>query len=187
MTLKTLTTLTLRRPIREHLPAKARDLESVANPIRKAIKACVEGSAKWPLFLFGPAGTGKTCAVLCLCDHVARSKFWTEETLVQQVTDAMMGRLHSSIGYPIFTGEIWRRVESAPVVAVDEIGARTVVSDHRYATLKTLLDLREGKPLALVSNVEPSELAAIYDDRIASRALCGTVVKAGGVDRRLAK
>jgi DNA replication protein DnaC len=183
--LETLTTLTLQPPNPVHLPHKSRDLESVSQPVRKSIKACIEGRSEWPLFLFGPAGTGKTCAALCLADRVKSSRYWTEETLCQNVTDAMMGRLFNSAGYETFLKDVWHWVESAPLVVVDELGTRANVSEHRYSVIKSTLDLREGKPLVLISNVEPGELAAIYDDRIASRALCGTVVKAGGSDRRL--
>jgi hypothetical protein len=36
-----------------------------------------------------------------------------------------------------------------------------------------------------ISNLEPEAIARVYDDRIASRLLCGTWYKLDGEDRRL--
>lgn len=136
------------------------------------------------MFVHGPAGTGKTCAALVLCDHVDGSIFWTEEQLCHEITEAMMDRLTNSLGYSITPQQIWRKTERSPLVVLDELGARSVVSDHRYAVIKTLLDRREAQPFVIVSNLPPADLPAAYDDRIASRALAGTIVRLGGVDRR---
>lgn len=169
------------------MPDKPRRLPDVPPVLRQKIRECTWGESPWPLFVFGPPGTGKTCGALCLVDRVHRAAFFTEETLCQDATDALMGRLVNSIGYDITPREFWANVGDRQLVVVDELGSRTIVSDHRYNAVKTLLDVREGKALMLVSNVAPKDIAQIYDARIASRALNGTIVEVGGHDRRLAK
>lgn len=169
------------------MPDKQRHLPDVPPLLRQKIRECTSGVAPWPLFVFGPPGTGKTCGALCLVDRVSRALFWTEESLCDYVTDALMGRLVNRLGHDITPRQIWYKVNDSPLVVVDEIGSRTAVSDHRYTTIKNLLDAREGKALMLVSNVAPKDIAQIYDARIASRALNGTIVEVGGADRRLAK
>lgn len=168
-------------------PKKPRDIDGIHHAIRDAIRDCTAGKAPWPLFVFGAVGSGKSCAALCLVDRVDSAKYWTEESLCQQAADSMMDRLWNSAGYLVTPSAFWSRIREAPLVVVDELAARTNVTDHRYATVKRLLDEREGEPLMLVSNVDPKELASVYDDRVASRALCGTVVRSRGTDRRMMK
>ncbi len=79
----------------------------------------------------------------------------------------------------------WRRWAEAALCVIDELGQRTTVSDFHYDTLKTAIDRREGKPLVLVSNSDGAGLAEVYDERIASRCVAGTVVRLTGPDRRL--
>ena len=43
-------------------------------------------------------------------------------------------------------------------------------------TLKEVLDVREGKPLMILSNRGPGELERIYDDPVASRCRAGTTL-----------
>jgi DNA replication protein DnaC len=164
-----------------------RDIEKIPGDLRRAIRECTTGAASWPLFVYGPAGTGKTCAALCLVDRVARSRYWTEESLCQDYTDAMMGDLFTRTGYEISTREFWERERSAALVVVDELAARYAVSEHRRTVVKTILDIRDGRPLILISNTAPEDIANIFDDRVASRALCGTVVELNGADRRIGR
>ena len=74
-----------------------------------------------------------------------------------------------------------------PFVILDEIGGRDRVSDHHYEAVKTLLDVRQGKPLMVLSNLGLSEIEKVYDDRIASRLATGTIVRVDAKDRRLHK
>lgn len=183
---KTFQSLTVRPdPSPVFLPSKPRLIDDVAPSLRKQIKACTLGQSPWPMFVFGKPGTGKSCAALCLCDRVERSLFWTEESLCQEMVDAAMDRLENSLGYSITPRQIINRISAAALVVIDELGSRTTVSDHRYSTVKSLLDAREGKSLMIVSNVPHNDIATIYDARIASRVLSGTIVKLDGDDRRL--
>jgi hypothetical protein len=78
--------------------------------------------------------------------------------------------------------------ESDRLVVLDEIGARQKVTDLHYSAVKEFADVREldhSGVAIYISNLEPMQLANVYDDRIASRLLCGTWYKLDGKDRRM--
>ena len=79
------------------------------------------------------------------------------------------------------------KVEKAELAALDELASRQNVSDVHYQSVlrfTSARDERPGRVAVYVSNVEPGVIGKIYDDRIASRLLCGTVFKLAGHDRR---
>jgi hypothetical protein len=164
----------------------------------------------WPLFFHGGAGSGKTCAGLCLADWAGDSIYVTLGDLCRAVIDAQHGRNlfveHISripptneqkmrdLCYPegrmpeyyLSEGEVWKHWIRANVTVLDEIGCRSKPSDHEYQTLYKAIDLRVGAglPMVAISNYSLVDIASIYDDRIASRLSAGTVVQCDG-DRRL--
>jgi DNA replication protein DnaC len=162
-------------------------MAAVDKTLREALRATSFAEMPWPLFIHGPAGTGKTCAALCLLDH-AGGAYFTVASLCQEVIDSQLGRLHwchegrSGTLWPYM---FWRKVRGEPLVVLDELGCRDNVSDHGYETIKQLLDERQGRPLIAISNHSLQTLEKIYDDRIASRLAAGTVVELQGADRRL--
>lgn len=85
---------------------------------------------------------------------------WTEERLIDQVTDASL-------------------------LCVDDCGTRTDSEAQQQAFLE-LLNCRDGKPLILTGNHEPTQLHKVFDSRIASRMLSGVVLRLEGDDRRMA-
>ncbi len=146
----------------------------------------VTGRSPWPLVMTGSAGTGKTCAALCLVDY-AHGRYWTAADLCDLLVRAQQGRLEwSNCGYggTHWPEHVWGWVAGASVLALDEIGTRTV-SDFAYETVKRVIDEREGKPLVVVSNLTLEALARVYDDRVVSRLAAGTVVEMAGRDRRV--
>jgi len=86
---------------------------------------------------------------------------------------------------PRFPATIWEAVDRVALVVLDEVGTRGTVSDWHYETVKRVLDTREGKPLLVAGNLSLDALAQVYDDRVASRLVGGSVVHIGGPDRRL--
>lgn len=154
--------------------------------LRTTIRRLVCGELPWPLVLIGPAGTGKTCAALCLVDH-AHGRYWTAGDLCGLLIRAQDGRYEwSNGGYggKWHPEDVWGWIATAPLVALDEIGTRAV-SDFAYETVKRVIDEREGKPLVVISNADLAALGRLYDDRIVSRLAAGTVVELAGDDRRL--
>lgn len=175
----------LDKPECKILPAVQRSIAEIDKTVRDTIRSLVDGEAPWPLFLHGPAGTGKTCAGLCLVDHTPGSMYWTLSKLCSHLIEVQHDRVTNSAGYHVTIEKFWNSVSAAKVVVLDEIGCRDRVSDHVYEAAKTVLDVRHGKPLVCVSNLELEKLEALFDDRIASRLCEGTVMKLGGKDRRL--
>jgi hypothetical protein len=180
------------------LPRKRRCPDQVAAEVRRLIHELAEGRRPWPLFLFGEAGSGKSCAGLCMVD-VFGGMYVELPTLCDMITDAQFGRLLWSSGHPRTTRDIWsawhglvetkedgntiQRV-TTPLGVLDEVGTRTNISDHHYATLKKAIDLREGRPTVYISNLDLDGISKAYDDRIASRLAAGTVYRTRG-DRRV--
>ena len=67
---------------------------------------------------------------------------------------------------------------------LDDVGQRTKVSDCQYDAIKIALDRREGRPLLITTNLSLFDLATVYDERISSRLMGGTVIETSG-DRRI--
>ena len=77
---------------------------------------------------------------------------------------------------------------TSPLVVLDEVGARQKVGDLQYSTIKNFADVREldhGRVAIYISNLAPEAIGRVYDDRIASRMLCGRWFSLGGTDRRM--
>lgn len=179
-----------KEPKQDHLSTVRRDIAKITPNVRSAFRDAFAGNATWPMFMFGPAGTGKTCAALCLLDHVGG---WYRELpeLCQELIDIEFGRKYSEGaeneggGRKIFPDGFWKGYARQPLVVLDEIGCRDRVSDQHYQTLKSALDKRAGRPLIVLSNLTLGRIEKLYDDRIASRLGAGTVIELGGADRRI--
>lgn len=150
---------------------------------REAIRCCVNGESPWPLLLYGPAGVGKSCAGLVLCDYAAGC-YWTMPDLCDQLIQIQKGHLRGEHGI-ILPRNFWNGIAASPLLVLDEIGCRERASDHHYECLKAALDARHGRPLLAISNLDPAALARVYDDRIVSRLAAGTILALGGKDRRI--
>jgi chromosomal replication initiation ATPase DnaA len=161
---------------RRLLPKLVRRLDAIDFALLGVLNDLAHGKARWPLFLFGPAGGGKTCAALALADIVETASFATCEDLAEAT---MKGQ----------DAAIWYAVKAKHLAILDELGARERVTDLGYSVVKRFADLREqhAKRVAIyISNVAPEAIAKLYDDRIASRVLSGTCFHLQGADRRLA-
>lgn len=169
------------------MPHTDRSPGLIPEVLRREIRGCVNGDAPWPLVAVGSAGTGKTCAGLCLVDF-AGGEYHTANGLCALLIQSQQGRLDyvfEGRGGTLWPEKLWQRIAGAALVVLDELGGRDRVSDHHYETVKTLVDIRHGKPLMVSSNLGLAEIEALYDDRIASRLSAGTVVRLDGKDRRL--
>lgn len=161
----------------------------IPEPLRLAIRRAVQGEVPWPLFVHGPAGTGKTSAALCLLDF-ARGEYFTATGLAEYLIQAQQGKLSwwcEGQGGTIWPEDVWQRLSEQPLIVLDELGSRQTVSDHHYDCVKRLLEDRHSRPFLILSNLDLDAISRLYDDRIASRLGEGTVVALGGEDRRLAR
>lgn len=180
--------LTLRKdPSVRHLPRLRRHLAQISPDLRKALREAICGERAWPFVLFGKEGTGKTAAALCLLDY-AGGEYYTPETLSEDFAAAQQGRLErGSCGnqYNVYPEDLWSILERAPLVVLDELGTRGIVSDAQYNLVKRLIDSRHGRPFLALSNHDLPTLETLYDVRITSRLAAGTVFLLNGPDRRL--
>lgn len=133
------------------------------------------GVKPWPLYVHGPPGVGKSRFGLCFADIVPGSLVWQVETISGR---AFRDEKH------------WEVAATAPLIVLDELGTRAKPSEYEYASIKRFADLRDrgdGRVAVYISNLDPAALAFHYDDRIASRLLCGTIYHFDGPDQRFAR
>jgi DNA replication protein DnaC len=147
-----------------------RSMREVNPDLRACFGLLCRGKGKWPLFLHGEPGRGKTCAALALADYLNAAYYRTAEQLV----DELLGG-----GW----ADRWLRDPSLAIL--DELGTRERNSDVHYQVVQRFSDLRDCRPAIYISNLTPEEIPKAYDDRIASRILCGTWFHLAGPDRRM--
>ncbi len=170
-----------------HQTSQVRSIAQIDPGLRSHLRELVSGKSPWPFFLHGQPGGGKTCSALCLLDY-AGGEYWALSRWLNELIQADKGRLTWS--YEGRSGDLtvdmlWSRWRYAALAVLDEVGTRDHVSDFHYESLQRCLDDRHGKPLVVVSNLDPAALERAYDYRIVSRLTSGTVVQLGGKDRRI--
>lgn len=149
-----------------------RTLTEVEPKLFELLRKLFEGEAPWPLYLYGPSGTGKTAAALCACDIARTATYIDCESLADKVASGE---------------DPWRRVREKHLACLDEIGARLKPGDLHYQAVKRFADERElhaGRVAIYVANVNPDQLIEMYDDRIGTRLLSGKVYRLTGENRR---
>ena len=170
-------------------PRQERSIAGIDAKLRAVIRKCVAGESKWPLVICGSPGTGKSCAALCLADHCRGSEYFALPFLCRLLIRAQQAGLdwcNEGRGGVWREHDIWRMIDEAPLVVLDEIGCRDRVSDAHYEVIKEVIDGRAFKPFVAVSNLSLAELGQVYDGRIVSRLGAGTIQEMTGPDRRLA-
>jgi IstB-like ATP binding protein len=165
-----------------HLP---RSLDLIDRDLRLVLRGLITGKEKWPLLLTGPAGTGKTCAALCLLDW-ASGEYWKFGDLHRHVLLVADGKISGEHG-PVFLRDFWSMFRAQKLIVIDELGLREKVSDAQYETMLEALERRYERPLLAISNLGPPDLEKTFDARIYSRLMRGTVIELVGQDRRLAE
>lgn len=166
----------LHRPARRVLAAVDRRLCDVDAGLSRVFADLAGGNGRWPLFVYGSVGSGKTRAALAMSDLVT----WASYTTLEWACDVTM-----TGGDP--TPRQAAYGEEHCLLIVDEVGERIKDGDLQYMTLKRILDDREfyaDRVGIYLSNLSPAELVRLFDDRIVSRLTCGTVFKLAGSDRR---
>src|SRR5271154_596736 len=118
-------------PTAEFLPAIRRSLAELTPQLATRLGRLLESQEPWPLFLHGPAGTGKTCAALATGDCVAGPVIYT--TAVGFSADLNARRFDAATTWrhthglqlvgrydaPPDVKEVWRQLEAAQLVIHD--------------------------------------------------------------------
>ncbi len=159
------------RPQFENL---GRDPALVERNLMGMFNSLAAGKRRWPLYLFGAQGCGKTCAGLAMCDMTFNSCFWD----VDLVIDALFSRNPYD----------WKPIANHEFAVLDEIGGRDQVASAEVDAIKKFADTRErfcNRVAVYISNHAPEKIKELYGERIHSRLCCGTIYKVTGKDRRM--
>jgi DNA replication protein DnaC len=172
------------------------DWEKVAAPFRESLQAAIT-ERRWPIYIFGDVGIGKTCAAACVYHNWRQSALWFECGRIladiiecRMSPDHLITRVYRSPGadedgrtWQEGEGAIMRKIADTSLVVFNDVGLRKP-SEAAFEIFLTMLDLRLGKPTIYTSNLEPERLDQLFDDRVASRLLRGSVIHVVGDDRR---
>lgn len=165
------------------------DWQQVPRGRRGAIETAIK-QHRWPVYMWGEAGRGKTSTMACL--HRAwlgRSVWFRLSTFVELI---QLARRSGAVMLPgaqreVSEAHIWRtRVDDPSLLCIDDIGLRGA-TDSYYAITYELIDRRGTKPAIYTSNLSPERLNATLDGRVASRLLRGMELQVEGRDQRLAQ
>jgi DNA replication protein DnaC len=165
-------------------PAVDRSIERISPGLRRAVRELVHGCHRWPAYIFGPVGVGKTAAVLTLVDQVPQSIYMTAAEMMDTVRDARAERLSSENGYAISERSLRDQWRNRQLLVIDEIGQRRDPTGWLDETVQRIIDDRESRPTILLGNHDLASLAKIMDDRVVSRLSAGTLIHVEGDDRR---
>jgi len=163
--------LTLCREPRALLPEVPAEWDQIEPGLRRLVMDLVRGKGRWPLFLHGPTGTGKTSAALWLLRRIWGPRFIGKPG---DLIDAVVGRQQW----------LWEHIHDAWLVAIDEIGSRSDAPSLELQAVQRCADERGRRPTIWISNLAPKQLLEVYDDRIVSRICSGSVYRLDGRDRR---
>lgn len=193
-------------PERKARPDIERSIAMVPDDLRKKLRGLILGELPWPLYIHGPSGTGKTCASLVALDYLGRDAYAgsCSDTIRPWLAGFVDVRTIAGVKIGCDKGKVrWsdgEREEAAkwetvlkvigrrPLVVFEEIGVGKEAADFRLDTMLEMLDRRANqpvKPFIVTSNLKPSEVEQVYDDRVADRILCGTIHKMEGASRRM--
>lgn len=165
---------------------KPRDPMLVDGALVVALTELAQGRCRWPLFLTGDVGSGKTCAALRMID-IYGGWYLTVPKLLDRLIRAQKRELEyfsPTCVRTVLPYEVWGEIRTMNLVVLDELGTRRDVSDHHYESVLRFLQEREGKPTIYISNLSVAQLGKLYDERVRSRLAFGTSVTLKG-DRRM--
>ena len=145
--------------------------------LRDILNRLLRNEERWPLYLFGQPGRGKTCAGLCVFDYLAKKDpFCVGYSETFRIMDSVTNWkvLLPNASYWGYLGRLF--------FIIDEVAERS--GQLEYDVLKRVADLREHTRTIWISNHSPEQLGRITDARITSRLCMGTVAELKGRDRR---
>ena len=122
-----------------------RAIPSAVDPALLAgvLKACQE--ARWPIVLAGPCGTGKSCLAAMLASQVPYWRFISAAGLLGSLMTARTAET-KTVAMRTMTGkivertesEIWRWIEEASMLVLDDVGLRAETEARAEAFLEVM-------------------------------------------------
>lgn len=177
-------------PVRHHLPGVALGLDPrripkwLTNEFDK-----VKANGKWPIYLWGNVGRGKTFASAYFYQNWQGTAAWMNFKLfcdrtAQLERDGEITYYDEQCQFHEHSRESWwggiKRVE---LLVIDDVGVGQE-SHARTEALWTLLDARTRLPLVLTGNLTLDEILHRFDGRVFSRLYAGTEIELDGTDLR---
>jgi len=163
--------------------------EQIPEKCRRAFNAANRDRV-FPLYVFGGVGTGKTCAAAVMFGAFRSPLWFRADDLLMSMSfgrsegiRVAQGRNTTSLKWSAFVALI---ESPRHQLILDDLGVRKP-TEAMQASLFDLFEWRAGLPFLITSNKSPEELAGLYDDRIRSRILAGTICPVDGPDRRRGK
>ncbi len=168
-------------------PGVERHFNRLPEELRQIIEDLCNGTGKWPLFLHGRVGRGKSYAALCLFDLVKDAQFWPMADFIEKCRRVKEGREeHYSLGHggKWTVDSWWRYVTSLPLLILDDVALHEENDQDQTDALYRALEARTGLPLFVTSNRDPNGIGTSYSEQIRSRLCCGTTYELWGDDLR---
>ena len=156
--------------LRREKPELLRSWSLVVPNLQRKLCGLAQGENPWPLYLWGPVGSGKTRAALAFCDQIVDSRFWTVSDLLNEI--------HAGLSP--------QRFGPVALAVLDELGIPRAGKGHdfEYQAVLDFFAWREGKPTIYITNHSPDQILGAYDLRLKSRLLSGTDHALRDRDRR---
>lgn len=172
------------------LPASVEKVDPMkVNPELVAMMREAREKGRWPIYLHGKPGCGKSMTA------ASQYLFWTEKAVWWRASDlvrTIMDCRRSSDGFIEFLRHgvivdiceirIMQDVDDCGLLVIDDLGTR--MTEAQSQALLDILDARAGRPMTITGNFIPGELAERMDERIVSRVLAGTVIHVKDESRR---
>lgn len=163
------------------------DWSLVKSELQAALRQAVDGG-KWPIYLFGSQGRGKTCAMAALFRKVEPVPSWVDmQRFIRNVQRTRTSEDHKIYDFSQHGStelDLFRRFVDVPLMLVDDVGIRAP-SDSAFEVVYEMVNRRGKRPAIYTSNIEPDKLHTVYDGRVASRMLAGVAIHLTGKDRRI--
>ena len=130
-------------------------------------------SKRFPIFIYGDVGVGKTCLAACMYRESVNNPFWTRaDQLLVDMSQYRGG------------AELRRQLKQYSSIFLDDLGTMEPTRPM-FNAFFDLLELRKADPrIIITSNHDPNRIAELFDDRVRSRIMAGTMIYLRGEDRR---
>jgi predicted ATPase len=146
---------------------------------------------KFPIYIHGTAGTGKTCMMGLVYAYWSGRAAWFQcSRLLRDLARCRVNPDHEcqtlNTDGTVSLAREWqinRDIQLSELLCLDDVATKDL-TDAQAEILKEILDERIGKATICTSNLSEVQLASAVDCRVASRLSSGKIITLIGADRR---